>query len=570
MELSRTICPPGLDTEAKCKAACLSTHHPRLCRGITWRTTAWPALPGAASPLFAPPLCSSNCTMVEVKGEGAYYLGSFDSTAGAGVTTAAACNSLCLRTPWCAGVTFSIRPGTECVLYRSLEATKSTSPRTTGLVKCAAGSTDATTCGCFAPSPPPPSPPAHFPGITRLPVGPIDPTGKQAGEYFSRIIAWYTKGGFTDELGVHHRSGHHFRWTNWEVLNEIDEGSPMLCPDLHAPGTKAENFTECARRYTLFYDGVVSTIQREHADLNLEYHGVALALPLVTGSEVFWTYFLDRRNHQPDIPLDYISYHWYGSGPGANPKSWQPFAQADALLEEAAKIQAIVNRLSPDTKVNVDEIGSIGGCNFGNVTEHGDERWFENAIGAVFAYTYAKLAQLGVEIMAASQLMAWGSPSVSDRQIWPAGKGPYGSLDQKDFPCVTMLNWADGTGTARFWVLKLLIDGLGGADTQKTLLRTNITVAAPSPGATVPAESVFAQAFAVRPSGRPMAQPSKVLLLVNKMNSTVNVSVDGAAGKRTSWVDDLSGHSMVPYASAIVPSDGSIQLRGYAVELIHL
>ena len=61
----------------------------------------------------------------------------------------------------------------------------------------------------------------------------------------------------------------------------------------------------------MFYDGVVSTLQRDHADLGLRYHGIALALPLVAGTEVFWTYFLDRRNHNPrTIPLDYISYHW--------------------------------------------------------------------------------------------------------------------------------------------------------------------------------------------------------------------------------------------------------------------
>ena len=60
-----------------------------------------------------------------------------------------------------------------------------------------------------------------------------------------------------------------------------------------------------------------------------------------------------------------------------------------------------------ETKVNVDEIGSIGGCPQavgGNATRGGTGRWFFNAIGAVFAYTYAHLAGLGVEIMAASQV----------------------------------------------------------------------------------------------------------------------------------------------------------------------
>ena len=97
-------------------------------------------------------------------------------------------------------------------------------------------------CGYFGPAPPAP-PPVPFPGITSLPVGPLDPTGKQAGEYFSRIISWFTKGEFTDELGVVHKGGHHYAWRHWEVLNEIDAGSPLLCPSLHAPGTKAQNFT---------------------------------------------------------------------------------------------------------------------------------------------------------------------------------------------------------------------------------------------------------------------------------------------------------------------------------------
>ena len=42
--------------------------------------------------------------------------------------------------------------------------------------------------------------------------------GKKAGEYFSRIVSWYTKGGFVDELGVRHVSNHSYSWKYWEVL----------------------------------------------------------------------------------------------------------------------------------------------------------------------------------------------------------------------------------------------------------------------------------------------------------------------------------------------------------------
>ena len=148
------------------------------------------------------------------------------------------------------------------------------------------------------------------------------------------------------------------------------------------------------------------------------------------------------------------------------------------------------------------------------------------------------------------QLMAWGAPGVAPRQIWPGG------LEQANFPCVTMLN-DDGTGTARFWVLKLLIQGLGGADTEKTLVET-----------TVSAPGVFAQAFAVRPTGKPTAEPRRMLLLVNKGNASAAVTVPGAAGKRASWVDARAGYSAVPLGSGVVASSGTVTLGGFAVELI--
>jgi hypothetical protein len=104
-----------------------------------------------------------------------------------------------------------------------------------------------------------------------------------------------------------------------------------------------------------------------------------------------------------------------------------------------------VKELSPSTKVNVDEIGSIGGCN--DVT--GKDRWYFNAIAAVYAYVYAELAVVGVDIMAASQLTAYGYPTEYPRPPFPGG------LERNNFPCVTMLNWKDGSGTARFYVLKV-------------------------------------------------------------------------------------------------------------------
>jgi len=47
-----------------------------------------------------------------------------------------------------------------------------------------------------------------------------DPSGRQFAQYQARVFAWFTKGGFTDELGRYHSSGYHFKIDDWGVLNE--------------------------------------------------------------------------------------------------------------------------------------------------------------------------------------------------------------------------------------------------------------------------------------------------------------------------------------------------------------
>ena len=41
----------------------------------------------------------------------------------------------------------------------------------------------------------------------------VDPSGRQAGEYFSRIVSWFTKGYLVDEYGQRHEGGHRFNFT---------------------------------------------------------------------------------------------------------------------------------------------------------------------------------------------------------------------------------------------------------------------------------------------------------------------------------------------------------------------
>src|SRR2546421_10546844 len=97
-----------------------------------------------------------------------------------------------------------------------------------------------------------------------------DPTMKEVAEYYARLLAWYTQGGFTDEFGKRHESGYHYSVSYWEVLNEVDFEHHI------SPET-----------YTRLYDEVVLAMKKVQPDTRF----VGLALAMETNPKYF-EYFL--------------------------------------------------------------------------------------------------------------------------------------------------------------------------------------------------------------------------------------------------------------------------------------
>lgn len=255
-----------------------------------------------------------------------------------------------------------------------------------------------------------------------------DPSGKQLGDYYARLVSWYVNGGFTDEYGKRHESGHHFHIPYWEVLNEVDFEHNMT-----------------PQMYTLVYDSIVSAVKRVAP--NMKFVGMALAMP--SDNPQMFEYFLNPKNHKPGIPLDMISYHFYASPtPDQNPniEQYTFFDQADKFMATVRYIEQIRKRLSPSTRTTVDEIGSIGWQDEGqdkpgHVTPPiPDSYW--NLSGATYAYVFGQLASLGIDIAGESQLV--GYPT--------------------QFPTVSMVDWTTGAPNARFRVLQLLKENFGPGD----------------------------------------------------------------------------------------------------------
>jgi hypothetical protein len=257
-----------------------------------------------------------------------------------------------------------------------------------------------------------------------------DTTMEEVSDYFARLFSWYTKGGFTDELGKYHKSGHYYKIPYWEVLNE---------PDLE------HNISP--QIYTKMYDAIVLKLKK----ISPETKFVGLSLAHVTDPEYF-EYFLNTKNHESDILLEGISYHHYSkpSVEGQQLESYQYtfFENANAFLDKVKYIENIRKRLAPNTFTMINEIGVI--LRSPQVLGPIDQNYWSLA-GSMYAHIYLELAKIGIDAAGESQLV--GYPT--------------------QFPDVSMMNWENGNPNARYWVLKLLKDNFGPGD---NLVSTNLKI----------------------------------------------------------------------------------------------
>ncbi len=340
---------------------------------------------------------------------------------------------------------------------------------------------------------------------------PIDPSNKPIGEYLARLVSWYTQGGFVDELGKEHKSGYHYKFPYWEVLNE---------PDIEHRTTP--------EAYTARYDAIVEAIHKVSPDT--KFMGMALAF--TTANPLWYEYFLDPSHHKPGIPLDFISYHFY-SIPDIreNIDDWQYtfFNQADAFLAGVRFIKTTRDRLSPSTKMDTDELGVILPSDIAEIMaskalpDHIPTTYW-NAAGALYGYLFIEETKLGVDVIGESQLV--GYPS--------------------QFPSVSMMDYNNGKPNARYWVLRLIKDNFHPGD---KLVETSVGGMG---------SATDAQAF-ITPAG-------KKLLVVNKRNIPIELTLPPVVKSATvSTVDEATGDG----AARVSPQTGDkLQLAPFAVDVV--
>ena len=337
-----------------------------------------------------------------------------------------------------------------------------------------------------------------------------DPSAAELAAYYARLVSWYTQGGFTDELGQRHESGHHYQIDWWEVLNEPDL-EHHIAPEL----------------YTRIYDAVTDAIHT--VSPKTKFVGVSVAYP--SRSPDMFEYFLNPANHRPGAPLDAISYHYYFSPAKDEPVETQQFTvwdQTAGFLNSVRYIEAIRKRLSPGTMTMINEIGAIsaddgGQTQPGHVTKPIPNSYW-NLCGAMYAWLFGELTNMGIDVVGASQLV--GYPT--------------------QFPSVSLVDWETGQPNARFRVLQLLKDSFGPGD---KLVRTS-----------QPGSLVYAQAFVGRDNKRRV-------LLVNRRDRPMEITLPEAGGATMRVVDQTTGFQ--PASGTRLESD-TVRLGGFAVAVVEL
>ncbi len=329
-----------------------------------------------------------------------------------------------------------------------------------------------------------------------------DTTMKELAAYYARLFSWYTKGGFTDELGKFHQSNHHYKIDYWEVLNE---------PDLE------HNIP--VEMYTKMYDAIVDELKK--ISPTTKFIGISLAF---NARPEYFEYFLNAKNHKPGIPLNGISYHFYGT-PSFATQTLQEyqytfFDKTNAFLEKVKFIESIRKRLSPETITTINEIGTIIGSNMGD--DIPKDYW--NLSGAMYADIYLELTKMGIDVAGESQLV--GYPT--------------------QFPDVSMMNWNNGKPNSRYWILKLIKDNFNPGD---RLVGTSLNGA-----------DIIAQAF--------VTSTGKKIFFINPHNKNTTVSLPVETKDAIiNYVDVSTGENP---AAQMKVKDTTVTLKPFAVAVLKL
>ena len=351
--------------------------------------------------------------------------------------------------------------------------------------------------------------------------------------FAARFVAWYTAGGFTDECGGVHTSGLHYNWTYLSVLNEDEH---HMVP-------------EDGPEYTVCWDAWKKEIAKVNPHLTL-IGPETYYMKDEPNSLKYNEYFLNASNHADGKAPAVVSNH---NAPGN-------FDGFDTWFDAfAVPLDKLRQDISPTTEMVLNEVvlGVSDWCATDpNKKESGCPNWASsdsrgrlanrqtlswNHDATVFAYNFARLAELGYLYVTSDQLV--GGP-------WP-----------DNFPSVSSLDWTTGEPNAKYYSVKLLAAAFGTRS--RSLMETSVAGS----------DDVYARGFVMTDGGGGDGSGSgeKGVLLLNKGTDPVTFSSAPFAGWGGVVLEGVGGEpGFTPPRAFDVDKDGKedFTVGAYAIVVL--
>ena len=402
---------------------------------------------------------------------------------------------------------------------------------------------------------------------TRLPPGPRrrcphwgdaqvprDPTYKELASYFARVAMWYTRGGFKDEAGLWHSSGHHFDESRivWEIWNEVNHG-------------REHNMT--AQQYIKMYDAHVAALTTEMEDPATavapggawrgRFGGPSFGGLRSKGVHGFLENLLDPKSHTPEnTPPDALTFHQYAvcdntTAPGLEVIFQATRGQVSALQQ----LQALRDRLRPNAGLHLTESGIV--CNAPRGCSGNDYACYYKTADFQRIYWVASAAQWLYQYLLSSEAADLATVAQSQILGYPAA---FDGLSG-EWPCGSMVDWTQAQLNHKYWIQMVLLRSVSRpfsfcATTVADASGTEASAPVYAQG-TEALGPVYAQGLA--------SAKGRVIVLINMRASTQTVRVPGATGKHALTIDSTVGNE--PAREGTLTSD-VIELKEFATMFI--
>ena len=171
-----------------------------------------------------------------------------------------------------------------------------------------------------------------------------DPSFYEFSQYMVDLVNWYNKGGFTDENGIYHHSGH-IGWVHaWEIWNEPNSGYEI--PNVSNPSATWMDPVTFAQLYSIASNAM-------HAvDPTIITGGPAIS---ADPNDIYLQFFIADVT----APLDFLSFHFYAIG---NQKTPDPAAFSEItgnFQHRLIYVRSVLDQTFPGKQVPiwVDEVG---------------------------------------------------------------------------------------------------------------------------------------------------------------------------------------------------------------------